>query len=115
VMVREDYRRFAGWQDDPHARKWNMWAYVDESHVADAVRRALVADVPGYDSFVIAAGDTVMRTASRELMATVYPDVPLADSVTGNDTLLNISHAREVLGYDPRFSWRDLDREAIGG
>jgi nucleoside-diphosphate-sugar epimerase len=115
VMVREDYMRFGGWQDDPHARKWNMWAYVDESHVADAVRRALVADVPGYDSFVIAAGDTVMGTPSRELMATVYPDVPLADSVTGNDTLLNISHAREVLGYDPRFSWRDLDRKAIGG
>ena len=114
VMIREDYREFAGWQDDPRARKWNLWGYVDESHVADAVRRALVADVPGYDSFIIAAGDTVMGTPSRELMAEVYPDVPLADSVTGRDTLLDISHAREVLGYDPRFSWRDLDPEAIG-
>ena len=42
-------------------------------------------------------------------MAEVFPDVPLAESVSGNDTLLDIAHAREVLGYDPQFSWRDLD------
>jgi hypothetical protein len=34
--------------------------------------------------------------------------------VSGNDTLLDISHAREVLGYDPQFSWRDLDDGAFG-
>jgi nucleoside-diphosphate-sugar epimerase len=109
VMVREDYDRFPSWQDDPHARKWNLWGYVDESHVTESVRRALAADIPGYDSFVIAAADTVMRRPSRELMAEVFPDVPLADRVSGNDTLLDISHAREVLGYDPQFTWRDLD------
>jgi nucleoside-diphosphate-sugar epimerase len=108
VMIRDDYARFAEWQDDPYARKWNLWAYVDESHVAESVRRALVADVPGYDSFVIAAADTVMRRPSRELMEEVFPGVPVADSVQGNDTLLDISHAREVLGYDPQFSWREL-------
>jgi nucleoside-diphosphate-sugar epimerase len=107
VMVADDYARFAGWQDDPHARKWNLWGYVDESHVAQSVRCALAADVSGADSFVIAAADTVMRTPSRELMAEVFPDVPLADDVAGNDTLLDISHARAVLGYDPQFSWRD--------
>jgi nucleoside-diphosphate-sugar epimerase len=108
VMVRSDYERFAAWQDDPHARKWNLWGYVDESHVAQSVRAALASDLTGADSFIIAAADTVMRTPSRELMAAVYPDVPLADSVTGNETLLGISKARYVLGYDPRFSWRDL-------
>jgi nucleoside-diphosphate-sugar epimerase len=108
VMVREDYARFAAWQDDPRARRFNLWGYVDESHVAEAVRRALTADVQGADSFIIAAADTVMHTPSQELMAEVFPGVPVADSVTGNDTLLDISHAREVLGYDPQFSWRAL-------
>ena len=114
VMIRSDYARFATWQDDPHARKWNLWGYVDESHVAESVERALEADVDGTDNFVIAAADTVMRTPSRDLMAEVYPGVPVADSVSGNDTLLDIGHAREVLGYDPRFSWRDLDDAALG-
>ena len=108
VMVRADYERFAAFQDDPHLRRWNLWGYVDESHVAESVRRALQADIAGADSFVIAAADTVMRRPSRELMAEVYPDVPLADSVQGNDTLLDITKARRVLGYDPQFSWRDL-------
>jgi nucleoside-diphosphate-sugar epimerase len=108
VMVRADYERFAAFQDDPELRKWNLWGYVDESHVAESVRRALEADITGADSFVIAAPDTVMKRPSRELMAEVYPDVPLADSVQGNDTLLDIAKARRVLGYDPQFSWRDL-------
>jgi nucleoside-diphosphate-sugar epimerase len=109
VMIRDDYARFPEWQDDAHARKWNLWAYVDESHVTQSVRGALAADVSGADSFIIAAADTVMRRPSRELMAEVYPDVAVADSVTGRDSLLDISHAREVLGYDPTFSWLDLD------
>jgi nucleoside-diphosphate-sugar epimerase len=108
VMVRDDYARFAGWQDDPHARKWNLWGYVDESHVAQSVRLALESDIQGADNFIIAAADTVMRTPSRELMAAVYSEVPVADNVSGNDTLLDIARARERLGYAPEFSWRQL-------
>jgi nucleoside-diphosphate-sugar epimerase len=108
VMVRSDYERFVGWQDDPHARKWNLWGYVDESHVAESVRLALEANITGTDNFIIAAADTVMRRPSRELMTEVFPDVPLDEKVQGNDTLLDIEHARRVLGYDPQFSWREL-------
>jgi transcriptional regulator of nitric oxide reductase len=42
-------------------------------------------------------------------MAEVFPGVQLRGEVAGNETLLDISHAREVLGYDPQFSWRDLE------
>jgi nucleoside-diphosphate-sugar epimerase len=108
VMVREDYVMFEGFQDDPHLRKWNLWGYVDESHVNQSVRLALEADVGGATAFVIAAGDTVMRRPSRELMAEVFPSVPVRDGVRGTDTLLDISRARQVLGYDPAFTWRDL-------
>jgi nucleoside-diphosphate-sugar epimerase len=107
-MVRADYERFAAWQGDPHARQWNLWGYVDESHVAQSVRAALASDLQGADSFIIAAADTVMEMPSRELMAAAFPDVPVADTLTGNDTLLDISKARAVLGYDPQFSWREI-------
>ena len=108
IMVREDYERFPAFWDDPQARKWNLWGYVDESHVAQSVRLALDADIRGADSFIIAASDSVMRTPSRELMAEVFPGVPVADRVGGTDTLLDISKARSVLGYSPDFSWREL-------
>jgi nucleoside-diphosphate-sugar epimerase len=108
IMVREDYERFPSYWDDPHARKWNLWGYVDESHVTESVRLALEADIGGADSFIIAAADTVMKRPSRELMAEVFPGVPVADRVQGTDTLLDIAKAGSGLGYAPQFSWREL-------
>lgn len=108
VMVRADYEKFPGYWEDPSLRKWNLWGYVDASHVNQSVRLALEAEVTGADSFIIAAADTVMKRPSRELMAEVFPSVPVAGGVEGCDTLLSIDKARSVLGYEPGFSWREL-------
>jgi nucleoside-diphosphate-sugar epimerase len=108
VMERADYEQFPAWWEDPHIRKWNLWSYVDESHVAQSVVGALSAELQGAHAFIIAAADTVMRRPSRELMAEVYPGVPVADRVAEHGTLLDIEAARQALGYDPQFSWREL-------
>ena len=108
IMERADYERFPTFWDDPHLRKWNLWSYVDESHVAQSVERALAADVRGADAFIIAAGDTVMTRPSRELMHEVFPDVELRAGLTDHQTLLAIDAARSDLGYDPSFTWREL-------
>jgi nucleoside-diphosphate-sugar epimerase len=108
IMERADYERFPSFWDDPQLRRWNLWGYVDESHVGLSVRRALEADVRGAEAFIIAAADTVMRRPSRKLMAEVYPGVPVRDSLGEHETLLSIDKARRVLGYDPRFTWREL-------
>jgi nucleoside-diphosphate-sugar epimerase len=107
VMERADYAEFPSFWDDPRRRKWNLWSYVDESHVAQSCRLALEADV-GAEAFVIAAGDTVMRRPSRELMAEVFPGVPVRDVDGEHGTLLGIAKARRVLGYAPQFTWREL-------
>jgi nucleoside-diphosphate-sugar epimerase len=108
IMERGDYERFPSFWDDPSLRKWNLWGYVDESHVADATWRALEVDVQGADSFIIAAADTVMQRSSAELMAEVYPGVRVRKELGEHETLLAIDKARAVLGYDPVFTWRDV-------
>lgn len=108
IMERSDYDRFPAYWDDPELRRWNLWSYVDESHVAESVRRALEADIGGAEAFVIAAADTVMTRPSVELMAEVYPNVPVRDGLGRHETLLCIDKARAVLGYEPRFTWREL-------
>ena len=108
VMERADYAEFESWQDDPQLRKWNLWGYVDESHVGQSARLALEADVRGAEAYVIAAGDTVMRRPSRELMAEVFPGVEIRGEVPEHGTLLGIDKARRELGYDPAFTWREL-------
>jgi nucleoside-diphosphate-sugar epimerase len=107
IMEPSDYGRFESWQDDPWIRKWNLWGYVDARDVATACRLAAEADTRGADVAIIAAADTCMRRPSTELLAEVYPDVPLRRPVEGRGTLLAIDHARELLGYEPAHSWLD--------
>ena len=62
IMAPDDYQWFAEFRDDPHARKWNLWGYIDERDVAQSCRLALEADaakVKGSPAFIIAAADTV--------------------------------------------------------
>lgn len=107
IMRTEDYQRFPGFWDDPTIRAWNLWGYVDAADVAHAVHRSLMADIEGANAFIVAAADTCMTTPSADLMARVYPDVPMTRPVAGHETLLSIDKARRLLGYDPTHSWRD--------
>jgi len=107
IMEPSDYARFGSWQDDARIRKWNLWGYVDARDVAAAVRNALEADTTGAEVCIVAAADTVMNRDSADLMAEVFPDVPLRRPVTGRETLLSIDHARELIGYRPEHSWHD--------
>jgi nucleoside-diphosphate-sugar epimerase len=106
VMEPGDYARFPSFDADARLRKWNLWAYIDARDASQAIRRALEAPIRGAEIFVIANADTVMSRPSAELMAEVYPGVPLAQGASGNETLLSIEKARRLLGYQPQYSWR---------
>jgi nucleoside-diphosphate-sugar epimerase len=107
IFLAEDYARVPEFWADAHARKWNLWGYVDVRDVAAACRLALDAPVEGTENLIIAAADTVMNRPSAELLREVYPGVGLTRDVGEFGTLLAIDRARAVLGYEPRFSWRD--------
>ncbi len=110
IMASEDYQEFPSFWPDPHARKWNLWGYIDERDVAASCCLALEAPakaVKGNPAFIIAAADTVMNRPSAELLAEVFPGVRLARDVGKFGTLLAIDRARQVLGFEPAHSWRD--------
>ena len=106
VMVPEDYAAFPSYDADPRLRKWNLWGYIDARDGAQAIELALEAPA-GFDRFIIAAADTVMSRPNAELVAEVFPDVPVAGELGEHDSLLSIAKARRMLGYAPRHSWRD--------
>ena len=107
IMEPPDYALFPAWQDDPSIRKWNLWGYVDVRDVAQACRQGVEAAVTGAEVCIVAAADTVMVRPSAELMAQVFPAVPLRRSIAGRETLLSIDRARQVLGYQPEHRWQD--------
>lgn len=107
VMVPEDYAMIAELANDPAARRWNLWGYIDARDGAQAVALALEAQRPGFDVFVIAADDTVSELPSAELAARFHPETPVTRELTGHTTLLSIEKARRILGYAPKHHWRD--------
>ena len=108
VMEPADYAAFPSYDADARARKWNLWGYIDARDGAQAIQKALEWDTTGFDRFIIAAADTVMSRPNAELIAEVFPGVPLKrDDLADTETLLSIDKARRVLGYDPQHSWRD--------
>ncbi len=111
IMEPADYTRFADFQDDPRLRKWNLWGYIDARDAAQAIRKALEAPITGAEVFIIANADTVMRRPNAELLAELFPGVPLTAGVGPNETLLSIAKARRVLGYEPQYSWRAAQGE----
>lgn len=107
IMEPQDYALFPTYWDDARIRKWNLWGYVDARDVAAAARLGIDATVDGAEVCIVAAADTVMTRPSADLMAEVFPTVPLRRAVQGRDTLLSIDRARRVLGYAPAHRWED--------
>jgi nucleoside-diphosphate-sugar epimerase len=107
VMAVEDYAEFDSWQHDASVRRWNLWGYIDRRDGAHAIERALLTERSSYETYIIAAADTVMRRTSAELLAEEFPSVELTRAVSGRETLLSIDRARDELGYSPTHSWVD--------
>ena len=107
VMEPSDYARFPGFDSDPHLRKWNLWAYIDSRDAAQAIRKALENPAKGFDVFIIANADTVMRRPNMELLEACFPGVPIKKKFEPNETLLSIDKARRLLDYEPLHSWRN--------
>ncbi len=103
----EDYAQVPSFQHDAKLRRWNLWGYIDVRDAATAFRLALEADVTGSHNVIIAAADTIMDRSSADLLAEVFPGVPLTRELAGFETLLAIDAARALLGFTPTHSWRD--------
>jgi nucleoside-diphosphate-sugar epimerase len=108
VMEPADYTRFPAFDADPSLRSWNLWAYIDSRDGAQAIRLALEHEAAGLDVFIIASPDTVMSRPTADLAAEVFPAVEIRGELGTHETLLSIGKARRVLGYEPKYSWRDV-------
>jgi nucleoside-diphosphate-sugar epimerase len=107
VLEAADYERFPSYWPDAHARKWNLWGYIDARDAAAAFRCALEASTEGAVSAIVANDDTVMQRSSAELLHEVFPGVALTREVGEFQTLLANDRARSLFGWAPTHSWRD--------
>ena len=100
-----DYDRVRHIHADRERKSGNLWTYVDCEDAAEACRLAVEADFSGHERMIIAAADTLSDRPTQELVEQFLGDVP--GTLAGNDAFLSSGYAAKMIGYRPRFSWRD--------
>lgn len=90
--------------------RWRLWAYT---HVADAARAfRLAAEAEGlseHEVFCICADDNGTREESHALIERFWSPPPSgAEALTATQSLVSNAKAKRLLGYQPKFTWRDV-------
>lgn len=108
VIPPEWYERFPSWIHHPEERERILWSYIDTRDAAAACRLAIEAEGLGSVALNLGANETSMAVPSRELMATRYPEVTdFRAPLEGYEALLNSDEAKRVLGWEPKYTWRE--------
>lgn len=95
-------------------QNYHFWAYVEPEDVAQAFRRSLeLGKNVRHDTFFIAAADSLAARPTQEMMrARIGRDLPVKNAAVFDKdpyaSIFDISHAREILGYEPKSDWRKL-------
>lgn len=90
-----------------HTQRNTLFTYVHVSDAVDLVGRAVEADFDGHERVWVSAPDTSAETPTREVAATVFPDVEVHGLGEGDyASLIDISKAEKLFGWEPEWSWR---------
>jgi nucleoside-diphosphate-sugar epimerase len=105
VQEPQDYLNFAGYQDDAHKRKFNLWTYIDARDASQAIRLALESKLRGAHVFGIANSNSLMTRSNDALLDEVFPKTKRKRKLLPNESLISIEKAQRVLGYKPQYDW----------
>lgn len=94
---------------DPALSAPALFNYVDARDVADFLDVLLqkMDTIPNGETFFVGAADALATAPLAELMPRFLPgSSELAAGLTGTSPAFSIAKARELLGWEPRRSWR---------
>ncbi len=93
---------------DPALRRRNVFAYIDTRDLGQMVQRCLETDGLGYEVFNVANADMSVAATTAEVIERFYDGVEVRREMGRDETFYSIDKARELVGFDPQHSWRDV-------
>ena len=109
VIEPDEYAElFPAFLADPALRRRNVFAYIDTRDLGQMVQRCLETDGLGYQVFNVANADMSVAATTQDVRDRFYADVELRRPMDRDETFYSIDKARELLGYRPVHSWRDV-------
>jgi len=94
-------------------QNYHIWTYVSPEDVAQSFRRALEVAKAPYQAFFISAADGLNTRPTLDMLRERYgvlPPIRNPDYFRRNPlaSILDITRAREVLGFEPTSNWRTM-------
>ncbi|MBB6628203.1 NAD(P)-dependent oxidoreductase [Nocardioides sp. KIGAM211] len=99
---------FPAFLDDPSLRRRNVFAYIDVRDLGQMVQRCLTTDGLGYEVFNVANADMSVSATTQEIRERFYDGVEVRRELGPDETFYAIDKARDLLGFSPEHSWRDV-------
>ncbi len=99
---------FPGFLEDPALRRRNVFAYIDVRDLGTMVERCLEVDGLGYEVFNVANADMSVALTTDEVRDRFYDGVEQRREMGRDETFYAVDKARELLGWEPRHSWREV-------
>jgi len=104
----EDLARLRDKKLEEEARD-GLWNHVDIRDLGQIIKLSLESDISGYEVFNVNAEKHISTIDSQKLIKKFFPGVKKIynknDFVTGgNKSFYDISKARRLLGYNPKYS-----------
>jgi nucleoside-diphosphate-sugar epimerase len=85
----------------------DLWGYLDARDAAAAFVAAAERPLEGHHRVFISAADTFMEVETEKLVSAAYPGIKLRRPLVGHETVFNLTEARQLLGFEPGYGWRD--------
>jgi len=106
---------FPAFLTDPSLRRRNLFAYIDVRDLSQMVQCCLETDGLGYEVFNVANADMSVAATTQEVRDRFYDEVEVRREMGRDETFYAIDKARDLLGYTPRHSWRDVLADPVAG
>ena len=86
---------------------WREYSYIDVRDLAVAFRLAVEKPLPGFNVMFVVADDTTVAEPLCDLLPRLNPAIgDRASALTGTRGVFTNTRAKELLGWEPRHSWR---------
>jgi len=94
--------------DHPERSARVFWVYCDVRDLAQGFRLAVEDTTLGNETFFTTADDALAREPLATLLPRHFPGLEeMAQGLTGTSPAVVSTKAKRLLGYQPRYSWRD--------
>ncbi|MEJ6388623.1 NAD-dependent epimerase/dehydratase family protein [Gymnodinialimonas ulvae] len=108
IEPHEYAENFPAFLENPDQRRRNIFAYIDARDLGHMVDCCLKTDGLGFEVFNVSNDDMSVGLTSDQVIARYYEGVEVRGPMGPDETFYSNRKAREMVGFRPAHSWRDV-------